>query len=124
MSRELNNPLDNSDVPIRENKHSAVGGLFESIEQAQQYKLYLETLTLVASLKKSTETMVIVVGQVPDGSGKMVDKTETVSIKNLIIHSKVFIIYMILLLKYCLNYDVFHTLNVLNASSRFFLSNE
>ena len=83
MSKELNNPLDNSDVPIRDNKHSAVGGLFESVEQAQQYKLYLETLTLVAKLKKSTDTMEIVVGQ-KLVSGKMTDITQTVDIKNLI----------------------------------------
>ena len=83
MSKELNNPLDNSDVPIRDNKHSAVGGLFESVEQAQQYKLYLETLKLVAEIKKSTDTMEIVVGQ-KLVSGTMTDIKSTVSIKNLI----------------------------------------
>jgi len=65
---EYNNPLDNSDVPIRDNKHSAVGGLFESVEQAQQYKLYLENLRLISELKKSKETLVISVGKKADGS--------------------------------------------------------
>ena len=72
-----NNPLDNSDVPIRDNKHSAVGGLFESVTQASQYKLYLETLELVAKLKKSTDTMTISVGVASDGSS--IDKVVKVA---------------------------------------------
>ena len=64
-----NNPLDNSDVPIKDNKHSAVGGLFESTTQAQQYKLYLETLQLIASIKNdSTTEMEIQIGVKTDGS--------------------------------------------------------
>jgi hypothetical protein len=50
MSNEFNNPLDNSDVPIRDTKHSAVGGMFQSIEQAHEYKLYLENLKLYSEL--------------------------------------------------------------------------
>lgn len=72
MSTEFNNNLDNSDVPIKDNKHSAVGGLFESVEQAQQYKLYLESLKLIAELKDKTgaggKTLDIVVGKLDDGS--------------------------------------------------------
>jgi hypothetical protein len=67
MSSEYNNPLDNSDVPIRDTKHSAVGGLFESVEQASQYKLYLENLKLISELKKSKEKLTIVVGRSPAG---------------------------------------------------------
>lgn len=54
MSGEFNNSLDNSDVPIRDNSKSAVGGLFESVEQAHQYKLYLENLKLYAELTDAT----------------------------------------------------------------------
>ncbi len=74
---DYNNKLDNSDVPIRDNKHSAVGGLFESVTQASQYKLYLETLELVSRLKKSTETMKISVGVAADGSS--IDQTVKVA---------------------------------------------
>ena len=59
---DYNNKLDNSDVPIRDNKKSAVGGLFQSTEQASQYKLYLETLQLIAEIKKSEDKMKIEVG--------------------------------------------------------------
>jgi hypothetical protein len=62
-----NSPLDNSDVPIRDTKHSAVGGLFESVEQASQYKLYLENLKLISELKKSKEKLKIVVGRNANG---------------------------------------------------------
>ena len=75
-----NNPLDNSDVPIRDNKHSAVGGLFESVTQASQYKLYLETLELVARLKKSGDKMVISVGV----DSKGVQQVREVFIKDLV----------------------------------------
>jgi hypothetical protein len=68
MSAEYNNPLDNSDVPIRDNSKSAVGGLFESVEQAQQYKLYLENLKLIAEIKKSTDKLKITVGKKDDGT--------------------------------------------------------
>ena len=64
---DYNNKLDNSDVPIRDNKTSAVGGLFESVTQASQYKLYLETLKLIAEIKKSTDVMQIDVGVGADG---------------------------------------------------------
>lgn len=80
MSAEYNNPLDNSDVPIRDNKHSAVGGMFESVEQATQYKLYLENLKLIAELRKSDEKLDIVVGK--DSTGTKV--TRKVDIKDLI----------------------------------------
>ena len=80
MSSTYNNPLDNSDVPIRDNKHSAVGGYFQSTEQASQYKLYLETLELVARLKKSTDKMTINIGVKADGSAA----TQTIDIKDLI----------------------------------------
>ena len=50
MSSQLNNPLDNSDVPIRENKHSIVGGYFQSLEAASEMKLYLENLKLLAEM--------------------------------------------------------------------------
>ena len=65
---DYNNKLDNSDVPIRDNKKSAVGGLFESVTQATQYKLYLETLQLIASIKKSEDKMKIDVGVDADGN--------------------------------------------------------
>ena len=65
---DYNNKLDNSDVPIRDNKKSAVGGLFESVTQASQYKLYLETLQLIASIKKSEDKMKIDVGVDADGN--------------------------------------------------------
>ena len=72
MSSEYNNPLDNSDVPIRDNKHSAVGGMFESVDQASQYKLYLENLKLVAELKDAAglgaKKLKMIVGKKPDGS--------------------------------------------------------
>ena len=80
MSAEYNNPLDNSDVPIRDNKHSAVGGMFESVEQATQYKLYLENLKLIAELRKSDEKLDIVVGK--NSAGEQV--TRKVDIKDLI----------------------------------------
>ena len=73
MSSTYNNKLDNSDVPIKDNQHSAVGGLFESVTQASQYKLYLETLELVAKLKKSADTMSISVGVRADGSSIIKD---------------------------------------------------
>ena len=65
---DYNNKLDNSDVPIRDNKKSAVGGLFQSNEQASQYTLYLETLQLIASIKKSEDKMKIEVGVDADGN--------------------------------------------------------
>ena len=65
---DYNNKLDNSDVPIRDNKKRAVGGLFESVTQATQYKLYLETLQLIASIKKSEDKMKIDVGVDADGN--------------------------------------------------------
>ena len=73
MSAEYNNPLDNSDVPIKDNKHSAVGGMFESTEQASQYKLYLENLKLIAELRNTTTDLgktklKILVGKKADGS--------------------------------------------------------
>ena len=84
MSKELNNPLDNSDVPIRETNKSATAGLFESIEQAQQYKLYLETLELVAKLKGAAGDveMSIVVGRDPTDPKK--DMVKKVKIRELI----------------------------------------
>ena len=68
MSAEFNNPLDNSDVPIKDNKHSAVGGYFQSIEQASEYKLYLENLKLISELKASTAKLSINVGKKADGT--------------------------------------------------------
>jgi hypothetical protein len=50
MSSEFNNPLDNSDVPIRDTKKSATV-MFESPEQASEYKLYLETLKLLGEMQ-------------------------------------------------------------------------
>ena len=53
MSGELYNRLDNSDVPIKENKHSIVGGYFQSLEQASEMKLYLENLKLFGVRKET-----------------------------------------------------------------------
>lgn len=63
----LNNPLDNSDVPIKETDKSAVGGYFQSIEQAKQYKLYLENLELLTKLSYATATLPVTVGKDKDG---------------------------------------------------------
>ena len=75
-----NNPLDNSDVPIRDTKHSAVGGLFESVDQAHQYKLYLESLKLVAELKTSADKITMTVGKGKDGK----EIKKEVNIKDLV----------------------------------------
>ena len=68
-SAEFNNSLDNSDVPIRDNKHSAVGGMFQSVEQAEEYKLYLENLQLISKLVNDTTTKIKVV-TTADGKGQ------------------------------------------------------
>jgi hypothetical protein len=68
---DYNNKLDNSDVPIRDNKHSAVGGLFESVTQASQYKLYLETLKLIAEIKAGDGALDIQVGVKANGDPLM-----------------------------------------------------
>jgi hypothetical protein len=84
MSNEFNNPLDNSDVPIRDTKHSAVGGMFQSIEQAHEYKLYLENLKLYSELTDVTgvggKKITINVGK--DSSGAA--KTKDVLLKDLV----------------------------------------
>ena len=51
MSGEFNNKLDNSDVPIKENKQTTVGGYFQSPTQAAELKLYLENLKLIADIQ-------------------------------------------------------------------------
>ena len=79
MGSEYNNVLDNSDVPIKDNRHTAVGGLYESVEQATQMKLYLENLKLIAELKSSDKKLSIVVGRNAQGEIK-----KDVDIKDLI----------------------------------------
>ena len=67
MSGQLNNSLDNSEVPIKEDKHSIVGGYFQSIEQASQMKLYLENLKLLSEISTSEAKVKIQVGKKANG---------------------------------------------------------
>jgi hypothetical protein len=84
MSNEFNNPLDNSDVPIRDTKHSAVGGMFQSIEQAHEYKLYLENLKLYSELtdEKGVGGRKIEINVGKDSAGNAV--TKPVTLKDLV----------------------------------------
>ena len=51
MSSQLNNPLDNSDIPIKNTEKTITGGYFQSMEQAKEMKLYLENLKLLGALQ-------------------------------------------------------------------------
>ena len=70
MSGTYNNDLDNSDVPIKEDKQNMMPG-FESEEQAKLYKLYLENLKLMYELtatSKGKEKLQMQVGVAEDGT--------------------------------------------------------
>ena len=45
-----NNPLDNSEVPVKENAKNAIGGLYNNMKQAEDMKLYLENLKLMTDM--------------------------------------------------------------------------
>lgn len=50
------NKLDNSDVQLSKDSKEVVGGMFNSVSEAQTMKTYLETLKLTAEIKaKATE---------------------------------------------------------------------
>lgn len=80
MSGTLNNSMDNSEVPIRETEKTAVGGYFQSITQAEQYKLYLENLKLMAEIQSSAATIKIDMGKKADGT----PKTASLPVKDLL----------------------------------------
>lgn len=83
------NKLDNSDVQLSKDNKDVVGGLYNSMNEAQAMKVYLETLKLTAELQASTGKIKMRV-QVPHADptkralGEMEDKEVGVDVSALI----------------------------------------
>ena len=81
MSGAYNDSLDNSEVPIKEDKKNLMPG-FESEEQARLYKLYLENLKLMHELTATALGDKTLSMQVGTRNGKKL--TQEVALKNLV----------------------------------------
>ena len=81
MSGAYNDNLDNSEVPIKEDKKNLMPG-FESEEQARLYKLYLENLKLMHELTKGTASTQPLTLQVGRKGGKL--QFQDVMLKDLV----------------------------------------